>query len=44
MRKDVEEASGLGQTAAGRLLKKMSEKGLLIQRGQGKNTSYTLPD
>lgn len=44
LRKDVEEATGLGQTAAGRLLKKMVDKGLLVQTGQGRNTRYTLPD
>lgn len=43
VRKDVEEVLDLGQTAAGRMLKKMSEKGLLVQKGQGKNTNYTLP-
>lgn len=43
-RRDVEEALGIGQTAAGRLLKKMLAKGLLVQNGRGKNTNYTLPD
>lgn len=43
LRKDVEEATGLRQTAAGRLLKKMLDKGLLVQTGQGRNTKYTLP-
>lgn len=43
-RRDVEEALGIGQTAAGRLLKKMLAKGLLVQNGRGKNTNYTLSD
>ena len=42
-RRDVEAATGLGQTAAGRLLKRMLEKGLLLQKGQGRSTLYTLP-
>lgn len=41
-RRDVEKTLGLRQTAAGRLLKIMVEKGLLIQKGRGRNTRYML--
>ena len=42
-RKEVEKALELNQTAAGRLLKQMVQKGLLVPSGQGKNTRYILP-
>lgn len=41
-RKDIEEASGLKQTAAGRVLAKMVERGLLEKKGRGRNTRYVL--
>lgn len=41
-RKDVEVLLGIGQTSAGRLLKEMIQKGLLMTDGQGKNTRYIL--
>lgn len=42
-RKEVEILLGIGQSSCGRLLKKMTENGLLIQEGKGKNTHYCLP-
>ena len=39
-RKDVQEALGISQTTAGRLLKQMVDNGLLTQQGNGKNTKY----
>ena len=42
-RKEVEILLGIGQSSCGRLLKKLIEKGLLIQEGKGKNTHYCLP-
>lgn len=42
-RKDVERFTDFKQTAAGRILSNMVKKNLLIQKGQGKNTKYTLP-
>lgn len=41
-RKNVETLLGIGQTTAGRLLKEMTGKGLLIQEGKGRNTRYRL--
>ena len=42
-RKDVETLFGSAQTTAGRLLKQMCERNLLVQEGNGKNTRYRLP-
>jgi ATP-dependent DNA helicase RecG len=42
-RKDVEAMLGLSQTPSGRLLKKMTDRGILMKRGNGKNTIYTKP-
>ncbi len=42
-RKEVEILLDIGQSSCGRLLKKMTEDGLLIQEGKGKNTHYCLP-
>ena len=39
-RRTAQEVTGLGQTAAGRLLKGMVAKRLLTPTGQGKNTKY----
>lgn len=42
-RKEVEILLGIGQTTCGRLLRQMTENGLIIQEGKGKNTHYCLP-
>ncbi len=42
-RKEVEKLLDMGQSSCGRLLRKMTENGLLIQEGKGKNTRYSLP-
>ena len=42
-RKEVEILLDIRQSSCGRLLKKMTENGLLIQEGKGKNTRYCLP-
>lgn len=42
-RRDVESLLGIGQTTCGRLLRQMTENGLIIQEGKGKNTHYCLP-
>ena len=42
-RKELEILLGIGQSSCGRILKKMTENGLLIQEGRGKNTHYCLP-
>lgn len=42
-RRETEILLGISQTTSGRLLKKMIQKGQLIQNGRGKNTFYTLP-
>lgn len=42
-RKEVGMLLDMGQSSCGRLLKKMVENGLLIQKGKGKNTYYCLP-
>ena len=39
-RKQVQEKLGISQTTSGRILKQMVEKGLIVQRGRGKNTYY----
>ena len=39
-RKEAQEVTGLGQTAAGRLLKGMVQDSLLVQTGRGRNTTY----
>lgn len=39
-RKDVESLLGISQTPAGQLLKRLTEQGLLIKNGKGKNTRY----
>jgi len=42
-RKDIEQFTELKQTAAGRLLRNMVKENLLVQKGQGRSTEYTLP-
>lgn len=42
-RKEVEMLLDMGQSSCGRLLKKMTENGLLVQEGKGKKTHYCLP-
>ncbi len=42
-RKDIEQFTELKQTAAGRLLRNMVKGNLLVQKGQGRSTEYTLP-
>ena len=42
-RQDVEILLDTAQTTAGRILKQMCEKNLLVQEGNGKNTRYRLP-
>lgn len=42
-RQDVETLFDTAQTTAGRMLKQMCEKNLLVQVGNGKNTRYRLP-
>ena len=42
-RREVEVLLDMGQSSCGRFLKKMTENGLLIQEGKGKNTRYSLP-
>jgi len=39
-RKDIESLLGISQTPAGQLLKKLTERGLLVKNGNGKNTRY----
>lgn len=41
-RRDVEETLSLSQASAGRLLRQMTEKGLIIQKGNGKTTYYEI--
>jgi len=41
-RKDLQSVLGISQTTAGRLLRQMLDKGLIIQKGSGKNTRYHL--
>lgn len=43
-RKEVEIQLGIGQTTSGRLLRKMTENGLIVQEGKGKNIHYYLPN
>lgn len=43
-RRDVELLADIRQTAAGRILNKMVSQNLLVQRGHGKNTRYTLSE
>ena len=42
-RKEVEILLGIGQSSSGRLLRKMTENGQIVQEGKGKNTHYLLP-
>lgn len=42
-RKDIENVLHTGQATAGRLLKRMQQKGSVIPLGKGKNTRYVLP-
>lgn len=42
-RKDVEQALGIPQTTAGRMIRNLLEGGHLVQEGKGKNTRYRLP-
>lgn len=42
-RKEVEILLDMGQSSCGRLLKKMTENGLLVQEGKGKKTHYCIP-
>ena len=41
-RKDVEEELGISQSACGRILKQMAQRGQIIQEGKGRNTHYLL--
>lgn len=41
-RKEVEKLLGMSQSASGRLLRQMTEKGIIVSQGRGKNTRYTL--
>lgn len=43
-RQDVEKLLDVKQTGAGRLLSKMKQKNLLVQKGQGRNTKYMIPN
>ncbi len=43
-RKDVERVLGISQTACGRLLKRMIEKGQIVQEGRGRNTHYRIAE
>ncbi len=42
VRSDVDSLLGCSQATSSRLLKQMSEKRLIVQRGRGKNTRYVL--
>ena len=42
-RKEVEVLLGISQTTCGRLMKRMTENGLIVQEGKGKNTHYCFP-
>lgn len=42
-RKEVEILLGIGQSSCGRLLKKMTENGQIVQEGKDKNIHYCLP-
>ncbi|MBQ7433437.1 MAG: putative DNA binding domain-containing protein [Lachnospiraceae bacterium] len=42
-RSEIEKELGISQSTAGRLLKQMTQKGLLTQQGKGKATCYQLP-
>ena len=42
-RKEVEILLGISQTTCGRLMKRMTENGLIVQEGKGKNTHYCFP-
>ncbi len=41
-RKDIENLLKISQTTAGRILKKLTANGLVLQKGDGKNTYYCL--
>lgn len=41
-RSEISSALGLSQSTAGRLIKQMSNNGLLVQEGKGRNTRYRL--
>lgn len=43
-RTDVETVLDVGRSTAARLLKRMLDSGMLIQKGNGKNTKYVLPN
>ncbi len=43
-RKEVESLLGMSQTTCGRLLKRMTGNGQIIQTGRGKTTRYCLPE
>ena len=43
VRRDVEELLNLSQPSASRLIRKMVEDGLLLHRGKGRNTQYSVP-
>ena len=42
-RKEIEKLLNMGQTTSGRLLRQLVDKGLITQKGKGKNTRYYLP-
>ncbi|MDD7618677.1 MAG: putative DNA binding domain-containing protein [Bacillales bacterium] len=43
-RKEVQEISGFSQAQAGRLLRAMAEKGLVVSCGGGRSTRYEMPN
>lgn len=43
-RREVQELLAVSQTSAGRILKSLLDRNLLLQSGKGKNTKYKLPE
>lgn len=43
-RNDVEQQLGVSASTASRLLRRMVEKGVIVQRGKGRRVRYTLPE
>lgn len=44
VRVNVEAQFGISASSASRMLRKMVEKGILVQRGRGRSSKYVLPD
>ena len=42
-RSDAEKQLGVSASTASRVLKRIAEKGLLLQQGKGKSTKYIIP-